>query len=439
VIENPSDMALGDFNLDGLQDMIVTSLDSGELEVFLGKSEGGFHLDNSQVFGCPVGSLEAASIDFDKDGNQDLIVLTSSGILHVMLGNGDGSTQVGFNLTLGVGFITSVEFGDLNDDDQLDIAVSTLSGIVGGGETRLLLSVGNGDYSLSPQLLPSASALAVSDVNGDGTLDLIIAGDQLSVHLNDGSASFVVSHESDLSYDVAGLLVGDVFLDGNTGNAVQDILCLTGSGEGLAFLQGVGGGSFSEPVTGYEDLISNAGDLTLVEIDGQGGLELVYISQDSAAHIGVLTGSGNDGIPFEGFQMIPIASDPQCMKVLDLNQDGILDVIVASSDVDMIEVYLGQPPAPDFDRGDANLDGQINLADPLTILGFLFQQNSPGIACLDAIDCNDDGSIDLSDPITELNYLFAAGTSLPEPFLGCGPDPTSDALECQPSLNSPCP
>jgi hypothetical protein len=105
----------------------------------------------------------------------------------------------------------------------------------------------------------------------------------------------------------------------------------------------------------------------------------------------------------------------------------------------MIEVYLGQPPAPDFERGDANLDGQINLADPLTILGFLFQQNSPGIACLDAIDCNDDGSIDLSDPITELNYLFAAGTSLPEPFLGCGPDPTSDALECQPSLNSPCP
>jgi hypothetical protein len=357
----------------------------------------------------------------------------------VILGDGEGNFLNNFNLTLGIGFVTSIEFGDLNGDDQLDIAISTLSGISGGGETRLLLSVGNGDYSLSAQLFPSASALAVEDVNGDGDLDLITAGDQLAVHLNDGSASFVLSHASDLSYDVDGLMVGDLFLDGNTGNAVQDILCLTGGGEGLAFLQGVGGGSFSEPVEGYQNQLSNGGDLTLVELDGQDGLELVYISQDSASHIGVLTGHGSDGIPFEGFQEIPISSDPQCLKVLDINQDGILDAIVASSAVNMIEVYLGQPPAPDFDRGDANWDGQINLADPMTILGVLFQQNSPGISCMDAFDCNDDGFVDLSDPITELNYLFDAGTSLPEPFLGCGPDPTSDALECQPSLNSPCP
>ena len=439
VVGNPSDMTLGDFNQDGLKDMVVTSSIVGELEIFLGKLGGGFQLDDTEIFDCPLGAYEASNLDFDGDGNLDLIILTSAGILHVMLGDGEGNLQNNFNLTLGIGFVTSFEFGDLNGDDQLDIALSTLSGISGGGETRLLLSLGNGDYSLSAQLFPSASALAVEDVNGDGDLDLITAGDQLAVHLNDGSASFVLSHASDLSYDVDGLMVGDLFLDGNTGNAVQDILCLTGGGEGLAFLQGVGGGSFSEPVEGYQNQLSNGGDLTLVELDGQDGLELVYISQDSASHIGVLTGHGSDGIPFEGFQEIPISSDPQCLKVLDINQDGILDAIVASSAVNMIEVYLGQPPAPDFDRGDANLDGQINLADPMTILGFLFQQNSPGIACLDAIDCNDDGSIDLSDPITELNYLFDAGTSLPEPFLGCGPDPTSDALECQPSLNSPCP
>jgi hypothetical protein len=288
-------------------------------------------------------------------------------------------------------------------------------------------------------LFPSASALAVEDVNGDGDLDLITAGAQLAVHLNDGSASFVVSHASDLSYDVDGLMVGDVFLDGNTGNAVQDILCLTGGGEGLAFLQGVGGGSFSEPVEGYEDQLSNAVDLTLVELDGQDGPELVYISQDSASHIGVLTGHGSDGIPFEGFQEIPISQDPQCLKVLDINQDGILDAIVASSAANVIEVYLGQPAPPDFARGDANWDSQLNIADAIELLGILFQQSSPGISCMDVLDCNDDGSIDLSDPISLLTYLFGQSSSLPEPYLGCGSDPTSDTLECQPSLNSPCP
>ncbi|MDE0958813.1 MAG: FG-GAP-like repeat-containing protein [Planctomycetota bacterium] len=439
VVGNPSDMAMGDFNQDGLLDMVVTSSIAGELEIFLGKLGGGFQLDNTEIFDCPTGAFEASSLDFDGDGNLDLIILTSSGLIHVMLGDGEGDLQNNFNLTLGIGFVTSFEFGDLNGDDQLDIAISTLSGISGGGETRLLLSVGNGDYSLSAQLFPSASALAVEDVNGDGDLDLITAGDQLAVHLNDGSASFVVSHASDLSYDVDGLMVGDVFLDGNTGNAVQDILCLTDGGEGLAFLQGVGGGSFSEPVEGYENQLSNAVDLTLVELDGQDGPELVYISQDSDSHIGVLTGHGSDGIPFEGFQEIPISQDPQCLKVLDINQDGILDAIVASSAANVIEVYLGQPPAPDFERGDANWDSQLNIADAIDLLGILFQQNSPGISCMDVLDCNDDGSIDLSDPISLLNFLFGQTSSLPEPFLGCGSDPTSDTLECLPSLDSPCP
>ncbi len=439
VVGIPSDMELGDFNLDGLLDMVVTSSVSGELELFLGNLGGGFQLDDTEIFDCPLGASEASSLDFDGDGNLDLIILTSAGILHVMLGDGEGNLQNNFSLPLGIGFVTSIEFGDLNGDDQLDIAISTLSGISGGGDTRLLLSVGNGDYSLSAQLFPSASALAVEDVNGDGDLDLITAGAQLAVHLNDGSASFVVSHASDLSYDVDGLMVGDVFLDGNTGNAVQDILCLTGGGEGLAFLQGVGGGSFSEPVEGYEDQLSNAVDLTLVELDGQDGPELVYISQDSASHIGVLTGHGSDGIPFEGFQEIPISQDPQCLKVLDINQDGILDAIVASSAANVIEVYLGQPAPPDFARGDANWDSQLNIADAIELLGILFQQSSPGISCMDVLDCNDDGSIDLSDPISLLTYLFGQSSLLPEPFLGCGSDPTSDTLECQPSLNSPCP
>ncbi len=439
VVGYPSDMTMGDFNQDGLLDMVVTSSVSGELEIFLGEFGGGFQENNTGIFDCPLGAFEASGLDFDGDGDLDLIILTSFGVLHVILGDGEGNLQNNFNLTLGIGFVTSVEFGDLNGDDQLDLAISTLSGISGGGETRLLLSVGNGDYSLSAQLFPSASALAVEDVNGDGDLDLITAGDQLAVHLNDGSASFVVSHASDLSYAVEGLVVGDIFLDGNTGNAVQDILCLTGGGEGLAFLQGVGGGAFSEPEEGYQNQLSNASEMTLVELDGQDGPELVFISQDSAAHIGVLTGHGSDGIPFEGFQEIPISQDPQCLKVLDINQDGILDAIVASSAVNMIEVYLGQPPAPDFERGDTNWDGQINLADPLMILGFLFQQSSPGMSCMDVLDCNDDGFVDLSDPVTELNYLFGGVSSLPEPFLGCGSDPTSDALECQPSLNSPCP
>ncbi len=444
VIASPSEMVLGDFNLDGQIDMVVTSSVSEELEIFHGQLGGGFQQGNSEIFDCPLGASQGSSLDFDGDGNLDLIIRPSSGVLHVILGDGEGSFGIGFDIIISSGMnpISAVEFGDLNGDDQLDIVTASLTGsFPGGDETRLLLSDGNGDYSLSAELFPHADALAVEDVNGDGYLDLITAGGgPLTVHLNDGNANFIVSEIIGLPYGVSEIAVADFFDDQVPGFSEVDIVCLTTGGEGLGFLTGVGGGSFfADGEVHYENELSNAGDMTTVDIDGQAGPELVFVSQDSNAYLGVLTGHGSDGIPFEGFQEIPIGPDPQCLKVLDINQDGLLDVIVASNALNIIEVYLGQPPVPDFERGDANGDGQINLADAMTILGVLFQQNSPAVPCLDASDCNDDGFVDLSDPITELSYLFGGLSWLPEPFLGCGSDPTSDALDCEISQTSLCP
>ena len=79
---------------------------------------------------------------------------------------------------------------------------------------------------------------------------------------------------------------------------------------------------------------------------------------------------------------------------------------------------------PTFRRGDANLDGQIDVADPLAILADFFFDAAP-IGCQSAADSNDDGLYDLADPIYLLNYLFQEG---PEPLapLDCGVDPTPD-------------
>ncbi len=84
-------------------------------------------------------------------------------------------------------------------------------------------------------------------------------------------------------------------------------------------------------------------------------------------------------------------------------------------------------PAPDFIRGDANVDGDVNLADVIFLLQWLFAGGDES-ACLDAADCNDDGAIDLSDPVTGLLFLFSAG-AIPDPGAeSCGQDPTPDTL-----------
>jgi hypothetical protein len=88
-----------------------------------------------------------------------------------------------------------------------------------------------------------------------------------------------------------------------------------------------------------------------------------------------------------------------------------------------------------FLRGDTNQDDNVNIADAVCLLGYLF--GSLGTACKekvaeceDAADANDDGDLNIADAVTILGHLFAETGPLPGPFEGCGSDPTPDILTC---------
>jgi hypothetical protein len=88
------------------------------------------------------------------------------------------------------------------------------------------------------------------------------------------------------------------------------------------------------------------------------------------------------------------------------------------------------PDGTVFVRGDANGDGEIDLTDPISILGFLFK-GGPSPGCLDAADANDDGTVNIADPIALLQSLFLDGRPLPPPTIGSPDrDPTADRLDC---------
>jgi hypothetical protein len=64
-------------------------------------------------------------------------------------------------------------------------------------------------------------------------------------------------------------------------------------------------------------------------------------------------------------------------------------------------------------------------------LGFLFQgTTTPN--CLDALDTSDDGQVNIADPVALLGYLFASAPPPPAPFSLEGPDRTADGLLCLP-------
>ncbi len=73
-----------------------------------------------------------------------------------------------------------------------------------------------------------------------------------------------------------------------------------------------------------------------------------------------------------------------------------------------------------FLRGDCNDDGNVDLADAVCGLNWLFAgAATPG--CVAALNTNGDATVDITDPVSLLNFLFAGGPSVVAPFPECGP------------------
>jgi hypothetical protein len=99
---------------------------------------------------------------------------------------------------------------------------------------------------------------------------------------------------------------------------------------------------------------------------------------------------------------------------------------------DQIEILV-TAHAPVFVRGDANLDGGLNLTDALLILAHVFR--GADLACADAADTDDSESLDALDALALVHYLFLGGDPPPAPFPGPGQDsPGGGTLGCTEGL-----
>jgi hypothetical protein len=118
--------------------------------------------------------------------------------------------------------------------------------------------------------------------------------------------------------------------------------------------------------------------------------------------------------------------DPDCIEICDNGLDDDCDGLIDLQDSNC----YGMPTPGYFSRGDANGDGQHDIADPILMLGHLFLDMT--VPCLDSVDVNDDGAANIADPISLLQclFIFCDVTVIAPPYPDCGFDPTDDDFHC---------
>ncbi|HET6218438.1 MAG TPA: FG-GAP-like repeat-containing protein [Acidobacteriaceae bacterium] len=269
----PTSVVVGDFNGDGNQDLAVLSANGiGSVNIYLGNGDGTFKAaKNYAVATATSGSRLLAVGDFNRDGIQDLVATnTTLNTVAVLLGNGDGSfkTAVPYllsNTTDNQGQQPwNVVVGDINQDGFLDLAVASDA----AGSVSILQ--GNGDGTFKPVIYVPTGAtqvgsVALADFNGDGYPDLATtSAPDNNVYILLNNATSTIGFGTVKPYGMAGgpyyLTIGDFDRDGHpdiisandTSSNSVGVLLNAGKGTfGAATYYGVGAGS----------IFANVGDI----------------------------------------------------------------------------------------------------------------------------------------------------------------------------------
>ena len=275
----PLDLASGDFDGDGFDDLVTANENSNDVTLLRSHGDGGF--TTSTIGGAFAVPTALVAGDLDGDGKLDLVVGQVSGH-SVFLGNGDATFRAG-ETRAHEGAAWSLKLGDIDGNGSLDLA--RLVGHL--DQVTIFRNHGDGTFD-SGQTIPVADlprSLVIGDFDGDGRDDIATANDgsdDMTLILQDATV-FGRQRLWPHNYNGQCLIAGDFNEDGH-----QDLL--TERGPTLYMNLGKGDGTFEHTVDccdvgtfpqsgtgddfnddGHEDLVvKGAHDLAVFFGDGDG-------------------------------------------------------------------------------------------------------------------------------------------------------------------------
>ena len=289
-----ADVSVADVNQDGLLDILLANQTAGEVEVMLNHAAAGF--------GAPT---------LYRAGSGLSAAIAASETMPVALTSLEGTVGV-------AGAPTSGGPPDI-------VALNAGSDTIG-----VLDGLGAGRFA-NPISLPTSGptvAVAVADFNDDGNADLAVLGPGgVTIWLSNGKGAFVPSATYDVGPDATGLSIAD--LNGKdrpdlvVGNSFGDVLVLVNEGNGV----------FKTPT-----IIDQRVALTVTH--SSNGTPTFIYSDQSRDRVVEQTGSQAPEIVADRTTGLLV---PGTAVLADLNNDGVMDLIVPNVGGNNVFVYPELP------------------------------------------------------------------------------------------------
>lgn len=234
----------------------------------------------------------------------------------------------------------AVVAANLNGDDKLDLLTANSS------SSTVSVRLGTGTGSLGDMALYSTGAssfpysLAVADVNGDGHPDVLTANyvaNTVGVLLGTGQGDFgaVTPYALGMNSRPYAMAVADV-----NGDGYPDVLTANSGSNSVGVLLGTGNGGFGAVATYATGPLGGPSSLAVADVNGDGQLDVLTASS-TADVVGVLLGTGTGSFGAVTPYALEAKSRPFAVAVADINGDGQLDVLTANSGTGTAGVLLG--------------------------------------------------------------------------------------------------
>jgi large repetitive protein len=337
----PAQILAADLDGNQITDLIVRNAGDGTISVFAGDGHGWFLPPVTLQVGLGASDVEVA--DLQQNGLLDIVYTNRiSGEVGVLENLGGGSFGSPVLYRAGPGPYGVTGTADPSPESSLEGTTSVAAGIFtpdgptslvalnpGSNTFGLLTGLGGGELSNPTYIQMPASGLVVRAIDfGDTGVDglAILTPGALYIYVANGQGGFLPRLEYNVGFEPNGLTVADL-----TGNGEADLLVSNPLGD-VQVLMGNGNGTF-QPVQNLDQQVS----LAVYAPNGTTPAAFIFTDKltdqlivQTVGGVTTVLGDASTGL-----------ISPGAVTLADLDNNGILDLIVANSGSNNVLVFPG--------------------------------------------------------------------------------------------------